>query len=131
MTSTGGHQDDLLLAVAALVEAVLPPAPVAPLTPACAGCTARVGWSRVRYPAHLVPNTTAQGAMGYAEDAYALDFVGECAIKKQLAFPMQSPYAVGDPIDWSTRAGASIPVSAGVPACHAEAASPPASKDEL
>jgi mandelamide amidase len=126
------HQDDLLLAVAKLVEAVLPPPPVAPLQPACAGCTARVGWSRVEYPAHLLPNASTQGAMAYAEDAYALDFVGDCAIKKQqLTFPMQSPYAVGDPVDWSTRAGESAPISAGVPACHVEAAAPAGRKDEL
>jgi hypothetical protein len=61
--------------------------------------------------------------MAYAEDAYALDFAGDCAIKKELKFPMESPYAVGDPIDWSTRAGESIPADfAGTPSCHVEAA---------
>jgi len=119
------RQDHLLLAVAAEVEAVLPPPPKAPLTPACAGCTSRVGWSRVSYPADLMPKSTAPGgSMAYAEDAYALDFAGDCAIKKQLKFPMESPYAVGDPIDWSMRAGESIPANfAGMPSCHAEAAS--------
>lgn len=125
------HADDLLLAVAAEVEAVLPPPPVAPLTPSCAGCTGRVGWSRVSYPAHLVGNASTNAAMAYADDSYALDFVGECAVKKQVSFPMESPFAVGDPIDWSTRAGESIPVSAGTPVCHLEAAAASSAKDEL
>jgi hypothetical protein len=115
------REDDTLLAVAAAVEAALPAAPVPPAVPACAGCTARVGWSKVAYPPALMPNTSGVGAMAYAEDAYALDFEGECAVQRTAVFPIQSPYATGAAIDWSRRAGEAAPP----PACDAQA------RDEL
>jgi Asp-tRNA(Asn)/Glu-tRNA(Gln) amidotransferase A subunit family amidase len=110
--------DSQLLAIAAAVEAVLPPPPAAPHEPACAGCTAKLGWAAVSYPQDIIAPSdgAATGSMAYAPDGYALDFVGDCAIKggaSGLAFPMVSPFAVkGAPLDWASRAGVWAPGAA-------------------
>ena len=102
--------DAALLAAAAAVETALgesaqPLAP--PPVPACAGCTARLGWSKVAYPPELLPaaDASGSGAMGYSPDSYALGFDGQCALKTQLALalPLQSPHATGEPVDWGRR----------------------------
>jgi Asp-tRNA(Asn)/Glu-tRNA(Gln) amidotransferase A subunit family amidase len=136
--------DAALLAAAAAVEAALPPSatpPAPPAVPACAGCTAKLGWSRVAYPEALLPppGASGAGAMGYAPDAYALGFEGECALKTQLAaagvtLPMQSPFATGEPVDWGRRQeSAAAGPPAGRHACEggesAQAAAQP--RDEL
>ena len=111
--------DTQLLAIAAAVEAVLPPPPVAPHVPACAGCTAKIGWVPVAYPPEAVAPSdgAASGSMAYAPDGYALDFSGECAVKEAasgLSFPMVSPFAVkGASVDWASRAGVWTPGTSG------------------
>jgi len=100
--------DSILLAIAAAVEAALPAPPVAPHVPACAGCTAQLGWVRVAYPQSMVRAKASSAAMAYAEDSYVLGFDGRCAAKDNwgLAFPMVSPHAVpGAAVDWSSRQG--------------------------
>ena len=105
--------DTQLLAIAAAVEAVLPQPPAAPQVPACAGCTAKLGWVPVAYPPEIIATSdgAATGSMAYAQDGYALDFVGDCAIKQGgLSFPMVSPFAVkGAAVDWASRAGVWAP----------------------
>ena len=114
-------EDGRLLSIAAAVEAVLPPPPAAAHAPACAGCTARLGWIKVAYPAESVESAAppSGASMAYAEDSYVLDFEGECAVKESgVAFPMLGPHAVGTEVDWSSRAGVWRPGGAG---CAAEA----------
>lgn len=108
------RQDADLLAIAAAVEAVLPAPPVAPHAPACAGCTARLGWVPVEYPPAVVApsDASATGSMAYASDGYVLDLDGECEAKRAygVTFPMMSRWAVrGAPVDWASRAGAWVP----------------------
>lgn len=100
--------DARLLAVAEAVEAALPPAAAAPLVPACAGCTPRLGFVPVRYPPGIVRVTGSTASMAYSPDAYALGFDGDCELKRSLGdrLPLVSPFAVaGAPVDWGRRAG--------------------------
>jgi hypothetical protein len=100
--------DERLLSAAAAVEAVLPPPPSAEFAPACAGCTARLGWVKVAYPAQsLQAAGPSTASMAYAEDSYVLDFGGDCAVRRgSMAFPMLGPHVVpGARVDWSSRSG--------------------------
>lgn len=131
------RQDAALLAVAAAVEAALGPEalpPPPPAVPACAGCAARLGWSKVAYPPEVMPPAApGAGAMGYAPDAYALGLDGACELKARLrdALPLQSPHATGEPVDWSRRQEATPPgPPAGRAACEPQARGG-AARDEL
>lgn len=123
------RDDARLLAVAAAVEASLPVQSRAPDVPSCAGCTAKLGFAPVSYPPSVVRDTGGTASMAYSPDGYVLGFDGECDAKKQFASPLQSPFATGTAIDWSTRAGEGLqhPTGMAPPSCTGEGTA----KDEL
>ena len=104
--------------------------PVPFFPPACAGCTARLGFAPVSYPPKSVEyDAPTTASMAYSPDSYVLDFEGDCELTRPGApvrLPLMSPHTVaGAVVDWSRRAG-SLPTEhpAGIPSCIPSAEQP-------
>lgn len=76
MPLPGAGEDGLLLAYSAAVEKMLPPMPPPPATPACLGCTPRVGIHEANY------SGTGEPQLGDVTSIFSLHLDGACALKR-------------------------------------------------